>query len=352
MEYKRKIFTSTLYNKSKNKSIVLSFFLYFFPRLCYTISMQTLLKNTNAYQLLKKEKESEGFSHAYLLCFDDAAHLKTALKCFAQLFFDENERASKLIDEDAFVDCLSFPEEGKKLVVEDAEKIVEESALAPVEGERKVFLIGDFAEANAQTQNKLLKVLEEPPKGVIFLLGTTSVFPVLPTVLSRTKRLEILPFSVEEVTACLRRIEGNGHTTSALNLCAAACGGNVGVARTLLEGGYYQSLVDGAFELLLCEKHTLPALVKKLGETPRKKELLNLLRILFRDGLLLKKNMLSSLLLPTEKERISLVAKKYNVGALLFAQEALSTAEKQVNFNAIFSQCLELCICNILEKNR
>ncbi len=314
--------------------------------------MQTLLKSTGAYTLLKKEGQGDGFSHAYLLCFDDAAYLKTALRCFAKLFFHENERISALIDEGNFVDCLSFPEEGKKLVVEDAEIILEESLLSPVEGERKVFLIGDFAEANAQTQNKLLKVLEEPPKGVIFLLGTTSVFPVLPTVLSRTKRLEILPFSAEEVERCLRREYQNEPTKSAFKLCAAACGGSVGVARALLEGGYYQSLIDGAFELLLCQKHNLPAVVKKLGETPRKKELLNMLRILFRDGLLVKQNLSASLLLPAERERLTRLAQGYSVEALLFAQACISEAEKQLKFNGIFSQCLELCVCKILEKNR
>ena len=79
------------------------------------------------------------------------------------------------------------------LYAEDAENIREETLLSPIEGERKLFVLGDFAEANTQTQNKLLKLLEEPPQGVIFLLGATTVFPVLPTVLSRTKKLEILP---------------------------------------------------------------------------------------------------------------------------------------------------------------
>ena len=265
----------------------------------------------------------------------------------------EKERREKLIDEDAFSDCLCFPSEGKKLTVEDAEKIREESLLSPIEGDRKVFVLSDFAEANTQTQNKLLKLLEEPPKGVVFLLGSTSSFSVLPTVLSRTKKLEILPFSIEEVTACLARIYKNEHTMDALKLCAAASGGVVGEAQNMLEGGYYKTLLEGAFSLVTSEDHRLPQLIKTLGETKHKKELLALLRLIFRDALLMKMNAQpyrKALLLQSEKLKVQEVAMKYSRSALLYAQEALSKAELEVQFNAVFPQCIEICLAKIRSK--
>ena len=48
--------------------------------------MQTLLKTTQAYRLLKREYEDGKFSHAYLLLCNDARNLRTALKTFAKLF--------------------------------------------------------------------------------------------------------------------------------------------------------------------------------------------------------------------------------------------------------------------------
>ena len=45
-------------------------------------------------------------------------------------------------------------------------------------------------------------------------------------------------------------------------------------------------------------------------------------------------------------------AEKYTVSALLYAQEALSNAELQVQFNAVFPQCIEVCIANIRQKNK
>ncbi len=317
--------------------------------------MQTLLRETGAYRLLKNEEERGELSHAYLLLFDDARHLRLALKTFAKLFFEcdtpkttAQKRVAELIDSESFSDCVFFPEAGKKLVVDDAEKIIEESNLSPVEGDKKLFVIGDFAEANVQTQNKLLKLLEEPPKGVRFLLGATTVFPVLPTVLSRTKRLEIQPFSIPEVTACLQRLYGDKYRLDELSVCATTANGNVGDACSLLEGGYYQTLVENASSLALAPSFKLPALVKSVGETPRKKELLNVLRLIFRDALLLKTQGTKHLLLPSQRERTQEVADRFTPAALLFAQSAIGEAEKQVKFNAVFSQCIEICMANIL----
>ncbi len=320
--------------------------------------METLLKNTQAYRLIKKESEENTYSHAYLLLLNDSRNLKESLKVFAKLFFVceegyENERLDRLIDEESFSDCLFFPSDGKKLTVEDAEKIKEESLLSPIEGDKKVFVLSDFAEANVQTQNKLLKLLEEPPEGVVFLLGATSVFPVLTTVLSRTKKLEILPFSILEITSTLSRIYGEKYDLKTLEICAAASGGILGEAQNILEGGYYKTLVESAFSLVLEEEYRLPQIVKSVGETKHKKELLSLLRLIFRDALLVKMNpSQKELLLRSEKAKIVETAKKYSLSALLYAQEAISKAELETQFNAVFPQCLEICLAKIRKKNK
>ena len=322
--------------------------------------MQTLLKTTAAYKLLETEGKNNDFSHAYLLLFDDARHLRTALKTFAKLFFgcerelsSQERRISELIDGENYADCLFYPdEEGKKLMVDDADAILEESTLAPVEGQRKVFLLGDFSTANAPTQNKLLKLLEEPPKGVVFLLGATTSFSILPTVLSRVKKLEILSFDTYSITQFLHRAYGEKYDARSLELCAATANGNAGDACNILEGGYYKELTENAFSLVLSPLYRLPAVVKLVGETPRKKELLNLLRLIFRDALLLKKGNQKNIILHTEKERLVKVAETFSTSALLYAQEAISSAEKQVAFNAIFSQCIEICLANIHAKNK
>lgn len=328
--------------------------------------MQTLLQSTQAYKIVKTESRENRLSHAYLLLFDDGRNLRFTLRQFAKILFqcdgelysankENKQRIAKLIDNESYADCLFFPAEGKKLTVEDAEKIQEESTLCPIEGNLKVFVIGDFSDANTQTQNKLLKLLEEPPKNVVFLLGATSAFSVLTTVLSRTKKLEILSFPLDDVTDCLERIYGDKYDRATLSMCAATSGGNVGSAQNLLEDGHFKKLLDNAYSLALTSESRLPALVKQIGETKQQKELLSALRLVFRDGLLLKiqgNKAERNLLLKAEKERSFTLSQRYTARALLYAQEVLSEAEKQVKFNATFPQCVEICMAKIQRENK
>lgn len=320
--------------------------------------MQSLLESTRAYKQLKADGERGCFSHAYLLLFDDARNLRGALKAFAKLFFDcdtprstAQERVADLIDAEIFSDCLFYPEPDKKFMVEDGERLAEECSLKPVEGDKKVFVVADFAETTVAAQNKLLKLLEEPPAGVIFLLGATTAFPVLPTVLSRVKKLEITPFETEEIAKCLAREYADEYSQDEYLLCAATSGGTLGTAQNTLEGGAYKALTDDAFSLLLSPMHALPTLIRRIGETKRKKELFSLLRLILRDGLIVKANLKKErLFLRAEQERIAQIANRYSLSALVFAQERILQAERENVFNATFPQCLETMVAEIVNK--
>ena len=164
-------------------------------------------------------------------------------------------------------------------------------------------------------------------------------------------KLEILPFPESALSSALARIYGeNKFTQTDFQLCATASGGSLGTAQTMLEGGEYKTLIDEAFSLCLCTGKTLPPLVRKTGETKRKKELLFLLRTIFRDALLVKTlpSKKDALLLKPKADELTAVAEKYRAEALIYAQEEISKAEKQVFFNAYFPQCLEVLISNIL----
>ena len=327
--------------------------------------MQTLIKTTRAYALVKNEQQRNVLGHAYLLVLDDEQNLRVALKTFAKLFFDcdqpvveREQRIARLIDQETFCDCLFFPKDEKKFVVEDVDAITEESTLKPVEGDQKIFIIDNFALSTPAAQNKLLKLLEEPPTGVSFLIGTTSAHPVLATVLSRVKVLEIPPFAEKDLLTALQNEHGEKYTPDVYALCAAMSGGSLGTAQAMLTGGSYQALLDEAFTLVEAEENKLPALVKKSGETKRKKELISLMRTIWRDAMLVKTEQASgantqkNILLKTQLSRLQQLAAARSLSCLLFAQEACSAAEKQITFNAYFPQCLEVLLASVLRENK
>lgn len=298
--------------------------------------MRKLIEQTSAYTLV--QNAGEHIHHAYLLSFPDAEFLREALPYFAQLFFAD-ERAKEQVLKGGFADCLFLPEQGEKFSVANAEQIAEEAVLKPVEGDRKLFLVADFADATPQAQNKLLKILEEPPTGVYFLLGASVLSPVLPTVLSRVEKLEIPPFTGAQIAAYLRRTHPEAPF---IKETAEASGGLPKKAEAMLEGGFLSELANVATLLLTSPKQKIPALSRKYGETKYKKELVTLLRMILRDASVLKSGQDLPLLVPYAKEKSADVAGRYAFSALFDGQKELSRVEKDLRFNGAFAQALEL----------
>ena len=230
----------------------------------------------------------------------------------------------------------------------------EECILRPVEGETKLFVIGDFSEATKEAQNKMLKMLEEPPEGVSFLLGATSSFSVLPTVLSRVEKIEIPPFSESEITAyLLRNVPSLTERDAAL--CAKSSGGIPGKALELASGGYFKELTQAAWNLCFSTPASLPYLVREYGATKYPKELLSLLKIIYFDALKLKIAKERNLTFPgsvSDNENVIKLAGQYRKGELLKALNVLSDGERQLYFNGSFAQILEISLSKILAGNR
>ncbi len=89
-----------------------------------------------------------------------------------------------------------------------ARLIAKRAALTPVEGRRKVFIVGDAErlvpqEASPEAANALLKLLEEPPADTVFILTAADPKALLPTVRSRAVPLRLSPLADDEVRGFL-----------------------------------------------------------------------------------------------------------------------------------------------------
>ena len=288
--------------------------------------MITLFHSTNAYLAMKRD-----VSPSTLIVFPDAKYLRALLKECAKAFFGESDkRRSALIDEETFSDCLILPKEGAKLTVEDASRIIDESILHPVEEDKKLFVLDAFDTASVLVQNKLLKILEEPPAGVYFLLGASSEGAVLPTVLSRMRKLTVPPFSEETVLAALNRNHaGEGELARA----AAASGGVYSLAEELLLGGDNFRIAERLFEGV-----ELESLCREVEKIKDRGALFAALSLTARDMLFYRtgQGRFASL----KSEKLKELAKSYPEGALLSAARLIQSARREVEFNASMRQCL------------
>jgi DNA polymerase-3 subunit delta' len=106
---------------------------------------------------------------------------------------------------------------------------------AAVEGWR-VCIVDTVDELNPNAANALLKVLEEPPQQSLFLLVSHAPARVLPTILSRCRKLPLRPLSVDEVVHAAAQAAHKAIDDPALAEAAEASEGSVSRALTLLGG--------------------------------------------------------------------------------------------------------------------
>jgi DNA polymerase-3 subunit gamma/tau len=78
--------------------------------------------------------------------------------------------------------------------------------LAPAAGRMKVYIIDEVHMLTAEAFNALLKMLEEPPEHVVFVLATTEKHKVLPTIISRCQSFDFRRPSIETLTEKLQEI--------------------------------------------------------------------------------------------------------------------------------------------------
>lgn len=296
--------------------------------------MEKLIKSTTAYRILSGDRQGGKLSHAYMLHFEDAKNMRDALKLFALEFFGAGNGGTlyhRILNE-SYPDLRVYPEAGKKFMADSAAEIIGDSALRPVEGDKKLYIICGFDGASALIQNKLLKSLEEPLEGIHYLLGVTSLAPVLDTVKSRVKLLEIPPFSEKEIYEALER---KGH--SELNgEAAASANGCLGAAENIVDGGWYSEIRAAAEKICFTTQvGEVGQIAAEFGDTKYKTELLSEMQRLYFTAL-------------TEGGRLAGVLKK---PALIFALEKLNGANADVRFNAFFQGLLYDFMLGVIEEN-
>ncbi len=93
--------------------------------------------------------------------------------------------------------------EGDNLLVEDVRAVREEASRTHHEAPMAVFILDEADRLTEAAANALLKVLEEPPPGVVFVLVARSPEALVDTVPSRARTLPFVSLSLAELTAAL-----------------------------------------------------------------------------------------------------------------------------------------------------
>lgn len=181
------------------------------------------------------EGSAESPVHAYLFVGPPGSGKEAAARAFAAALVCTYRgcgscRDCRLALAGEHPDVREVERVGPAITAAQADEIVRTSALAPVEGERKVLVLHDFHLLADAVAPKLLKTIEEPPPRTIFLVLAEDVPPELVTIASRCLRIDFRPVSDQLVVAAL---EAEGVGAEEAHAAALSARGDLDRARIL-----------------------------------------------------------------------------------------------------------------------
>ena len=124
----------------------------------------------------------------------------------------------------------------KALSVDSVRNIRSGAYIKPNEAPMKVYILSNCEKTLAPAQNAFLKVLEEPPKNVQFIMTVKSASSMLQTVRSRSRIFSVFPAGIEETVRIAQKRFPN-KDISEIEHIAEICDGNIGMTLQMIESG-------------------------------------------------------------------------------------------------------------------
>ncbi len=148
-------------------------------------------------------------AHAYLFTGSRGTGKTTCARIFAKALCCENTKDGdpcneceicRAADEFALSDIIEI-DAASNGSVDDARELREAALYTPERCRYKIYIIDEVHMLSKDAFNALLKIIEEPPEHVKFIMATTELHKVLPTILSRCQRFDFMRIRTEDIAA-------------------------------------------------------------------------------------------------------------------------------------------------------
>ncbi len=303
-----------------------------------------IIKNQNFF----KKLEEKPLSNSLLFyCEDDKTSEVTLILTALMLNYktyalmNENSAEYKRVLNGADLDIKIYPKNKEKLLVSDSNEIVDEVFIKPTNKENKVFLIENIDLSTTEAQNKLLKVLEEPPKNVYFLISAKQADRVLPTIKSRCDKITIEKLPLSEIEKVCKN-----------PLACMLCEGYVGKAEELSKNSNLNEIVDFAVSLVCDLKNSSQVLrfSKRFQEFKGDIDLiLKIYSFCLEDMLKIKTEIKDYCLMKMFLPKIESVESEFSVQAICEILNLITFFRKKLEFNANLPVAIDNLLLKILE---
>jgi DNA polymerase-3 subunit gamma/tau len=209
-------------------------------------SFDALVGQQHVARTLRNALDADRLAHAYIFSGVRGTGKTSAARILACCLNCENGPTAapcnsctpcREIAESRSIDVLEI-DAASRTKVEQTRELLETLSYAPARDRYKILIIDEAHMLSKASFNALLKTLEEPPPRVLFILATTELHKILPTILSRCQVFEFRRVSAVETTAHLRNVcqaENISISDDALERIARAGEGSIRDALSVLE---------------------------------------------------------------------------------------------------------------------
>lgn len=309
------------------------------------MELEKIIVQTEDFLSLQKDICDGKLAKTILLITQDEYYSYEFARILASCIFNEGDLQES--QHSLKVKALSHPDlkiypQKEKLMVADSESIVEESSIKPIFADKKIIIIKNIDNAMEQAQNKLLKTLEEPASNVHFILTTTSLDKVLPTIRSRCNKIEL---SLIPQAQTKKLCEGD-------ELVAVLSQGYVGKVLTLKEKENLKNLFDSVFSCITSLKSSKQLLTfsKKLSLFKEDFNIIvEIFSLIMEDILFIKTGKKNRINFKENLSATQMVESEYTLKAVNEIRKLLDKAVKEMSFNCNFTLVIENLLLNILE---
>lgn len=157
-----------------------------------------VLGQDKVVNVLKNQIKNKNFSHAYLFSGERGCGKTSAAKIFAKAINCLNPQDGspclecencRAIEEETSLDVVEMDAASNRRI-DDIRNLRDNVIYPPANLKYKVYIIDEAHMITREAFNALLKIMEEPPKHLVFILATTEIDKIPKTILSRVQKFE------------------------------------------------------------------------------------------------------------------------------------------------------------------
>lgn len=316
-----------------------------------------LYSKDNATELIGSMISHDRLSHSFIVCGEKGIGKRTLSKHLAMQILCESGsgeacgvcKSCRMAENSAHPDLITLSPSGKSgnFRADDLRPLISDASITPNEGVYKVYILPEIDKALPAAQNVLLKIVEEPPLNVVFIMTASSKEGILQTILSRSIIINVPPASKD---LCIRAVCDAGYSYEEAVSAFELMGGNIGACLELLSSDQddlpFESVKSIASALVKGDEYLL---AKELSALDRDKafalQAISLLESVIRDALLSKSG---CELVSICKDEARILGENIRQSGLLRMYESIGEAINKINRNANIQLALNDLSCKLI----